>query len=1268
MQTPAEPQSRRIAWPRNRREQWIAAALLAIILAASGVVAAKVQWSRYLLGKWAWEDRVERFTAEPLDKAQVAKYGVHTNPVKEPPHPAKASFKVMPADGWVKQSGDAVGSTYAGTLALVNMDGMHFGMAVTDASQGAQVTVSSAGGSATIGWVKSAFQGGAPTFPAPSEWSAAEQQAWNDWIAGNEAQPGDTAAFGFLYAATASVGGAEGATQTIYKCFGYYTEGMAGLEEESFWYGDTEWVLPFSISITNCVPYAKTEDRTFTTRLSPRSPADRKAQYILMADGTTVMTATLGGASASGTVTPDMPDPDATDLTIIGGHLAQLHCTIAYANAPQVNTSYAEIRDVSMSGDIPLTLTCNMWNDSADGTDLDDWYASATTPANPWWRYFNDGGTFKLHRIGGGVTGSAGACSSTTNSFGPIRYNICAGRGGYGDDFPLPDALFDVGLRQYTSETETEVIWLGPGLSDWYTVSFTCRALNAGVALRTGTYQIALDPSVYLTAKESWLTSSGELLEAARDEEGLTQSFACDNRSGIIGIPSVESTLDSGSPYWGPAIDYVHADISADIPPGEATRPTLWTAGTNVTIDGSDNTKWTVSGGTGTVTRSLVSRKPLRFAYMAQYDYTGDAPNPDWPLINKANFVGNGDTAAMIAEVPVEDVTNYDNSRMAQLSFETAPLVGGVPTPPPQVDWTQVTLRITHSHWDFIDNRYSPANYGSTHRFGTDSDFPEGLNQITTVSDFTGENVFDTDGVTQLYHLGRFDLAQLRRTNEVHLQNVESVQIIGLPAGYYVLDDWRLIEDPDAHGALDEQGNNIYPHWQPQQGTRPWNWATCKMGWGSTYEGAPHCNLINGTESGDSPLKGDVQVGITGTEFVQYNPEWLAAQEEPPTADPTYARILQRLANVLSMQEQLSGSTINTANVTAATEDADDTLGFLYMWDLQRETSDDGEGMAALHVGTLKGVPYGIPHVKHTVNLFWTTHGRAQGMVLYPDKSICRGSGACSDTEEHPWLLLRKSTTLPGDWQPCGSGAPDVTGRLILPPAKESGYTYGLRSKLDQDEAIGEFVTREYANCSPNAVRRYDPFQCREPGGVKSWLILEDGTGNCYTHFLDHRPYPHPRATDYHPFQTSNHRRPSIGAAVDGALYACATNITTSSMEISRTRKDGFAEWEAPVATLGADLQDGAVLCHQGQVHLIGWKDDKVYFCSSSATDMQREVLDGTNTLLEVCDYAVSGGASIPRTSLAIHDDGSLIACVDGGGSMNLYRCRSYRDGFTLVT
>jgi hypothetical protein len=103
------------------------------------------------------------------------------------------------------------------------------------------------------------------------------------------------------------------------------------------------------------------------------------------------------------------------------------------------------------------------------------------------------------------------------------------------------------------------------------------------------------------------------------------------------------------------------------------------------------------------------------------------------------------------------------------------------------------------------------------------------------------------------------------------------------------------------------------------------------------------------------------------------------------------------------------------------------------------------------------------------------------------------------------------------------------------------------------------------------------------------------------------------------------------------------------------------------MATLGAGLQNGAICCERMSTHLCGWANDKVYFCSSSATDLEREVLDGTNTLLEVCDYVVTGGADAPRTSIVVPDDGGIIVCVDGGGEMNLYRCRSFKDGFSLI-
>jgi len=103
------------------------------------------------------------------------------------------------------------------------------------------------------------------------------------------------------------------------------------------------------------------------------------------------------------------------------------------------------------------------------------------------------------------------------------------------------------------------------------------------------------------------------------------------------------------------------------------------------------------------------------------------------------------------------------------------------------------------------------------------------------------------------------------------------------------------------------------------------------------------------------------------------------------------------------------------------------------------------------------------------------------------------------------------------------------------------------------------------------------------------------------------------------------------------------------------------------MAQLGAGLENGGT-CHlHGVTYCAGWDADKVYFCASSRTDLARELLDGTNYLLEVCDYTPGEGEDPPRSWPEKADDGAVRVIVDGGGDLLEYVCRNYLAGFTAV-
>jgi hypothetical protein len=171
--------------------------------------------------------------------------------------------------------------------------------------------------------------------------------------------------------------------------------------------------------------------------------------------------------------------------------------------------------------------------------------------------------------------------------------------------------------------------------------------------------------------------------------------------------------------------------------------------------------------------------------YLANVWVTGmTAYDPDWPIIGMANHGLDADPASVAAACAIEDVTNYDNSRILQLSFLSLP-EGAT------VDWTKATLTLTYAMYSIYDPCYQPDSYDPIYRFGANGDFT--CDTSTGSFTFTGFAGSATDN-----RLCHFDLAALQRSNTVNLRHVQSL-LLNLPvAGDYHFADLRLIKTPDA--------------------------------------------------------------------------------------------------------------------------------------------------------------------------------------------------------------------------------------------------------------------------------------------------------------------------------------------------------------------------------------------------------------------------------------------------------------------------------------
>lgn len=141
---------------------------------------------------------------------------------------------------------------------------------------------------------------------------------------------------------------------------------------------------------------------------------------------------------------------------------------------------------------------------------------------------------------------------------------------------------------------------------------------------------------------------------------------------------------------------------------------------------------------------------------------------------------------------------------------------------------------------------------------------------------------------------------------------------------------------------------------------------------------------------------------------------------------------------------------------------------------------------------------------------------------------------------------------------------------------------------------------------------------------------------------------------------------PSACVRDDGSVLVAATNDAETRIEVRCTRQHGDT-WEAINTAFGDTLRNGKLFCRGGQVYLPGWYNNKVWLVTSSSADLTREVMDGTNTILEVCSCVVVPGADIPICSGTFEDDGRILVAVARGDGTDTYECRNFRDGFTLL-
>lgn len=1004
----------------------------------------------------------------------------------------------MPTHVWSSTNwtltADAVGNTYTFELAALNFDN-----GVTNPGPTSSwldtIALTFCTASVSIAFLPQAlWDAGANT--AVAAWRATlPEYPWsNPW----------SRDYPWVFVATATAPGAT--PQKIYLCTGAYS-GYPNPTSPRTWLGPTEWILAGSFAINNVECRGRTGWHPPNDRAAIRNWTDRLVQYLLFSNAQTTVTATIGSATATGDFNFGHDhDPDGGDVTgsvALGGEVGAITLYNTYTNAYATNTSYAEVRDPkcgNVAADLHLE-NCLAW--STNGTD---WTFRTTDPGSSTWKLFSSGGDILMHRIGSSPANAIG--QARCQVVGPVGWNADAARFAPDLTFALPAGWrFDGGLSRCVSLTPAgapvyETVWLTAGLSQWYTATWWYWPTDISNRIKVGElYFRFLDLGCEVDG--AWLSTNHEDPQAGE----------CNQRRGMVVLPSIQAALSTTTPYWAGALTVDWAEASVDIPPGEAGRPSLWTAGTGGTVNGGDNSLWTIGASGGAITRTLKRRWPYRFDWVASH--AGGWFNTDLAIWNKANRILDvDDEPTAVAAVPVEDVFNYDNSSWLRATFSAWPAAA---------ELAEVTLTLGYSLVSISDPWYTGAGVRAQNWSYTRTQ-----HTVTITGTLTAAGIVD------------FDLAQLPRSNTVNLQRVDTLAwAFPAFAGDYNLADLRLRVDPE-EGATDAT--------YLQAGIAPWDFLGDFTGFGGTADGVACLNI----DDGAAQYRG-AQRGMAQTQFLQHDPDSEA------TGDPTYAKVISRLHDELDYQEQLD-PTYGTAAVAAATIDADGyALGGLFCWDNARGTGDSLTGYAGLAVKKFVAAPYGTPFVGIRINCFWGPQGRAHGIALANGVRV-RGNGTSADDSSGERAVQRRVAGSSDAWVAAGSCSPNGFGRWRTPPLLESYYEYRLRTT-----ALTPISAREYTplDVSWGSVR--NPHLQRAIGGL-IFRVFQNGAG-ATADIAGDRTDAGPPGT-WTPFAakplSGAYKNPFIVVEDDGALLVSATNTVTGNMDFARSRDRGTA-WEAVV-------------------------------------------------------------------------------------------------------
>lgn len=1191
--------------------------LLAIVLAVSAL-------SWFMLG-----DLIKAKHMQEKMDIGGQEYVWPPEPVKIPkPEPISFSHKVD-AMAHTKFPNETLSHASSFTLGVYELD---TSLGSTEQSASASILIGSAS-LTRYGYVASLYPSNDPStwlwFPAYSNWDADAIAAAITFITSIDMEPlMDRTCY--VFEAKADVGGDPLAPNVDSE---FYATGLKASQEPppdnwSEWVGPTYFEVSGSIALNNVVLKGNVEDASSIYRQSPRSFRDRTAILKWYADGQSSMTVTVGDVSVTGNLAWSDEDIE------LNHTVTMTNFTLTYGNSPSKDTEYAKITGISVSAvDASLDLDgVNYWS-----TNGKDWTYSATEPETHRWNAWGDADSLHMIRTDTGDTDSS--FTLQVRPKGPVAWNIEAER--FGDtNYGYPSGLrFDGGLKQRVGG-ELVTVWLSPGTSPWY-VETLWHLPGGQMPADLNTWSIPNQP--YCMVDEDWLNDNDELLQTTVSVGGYETTV--NNRDCPIAIPGVDGTWSTTDPFWGSAVTLTHADQNIDIPPGKTERPSLWTS-TSANINESDNSIWVASTAGAIISRSLVTRYWKRLNQMLSRQPVGITLFEDWPIINKANWNDDGgvndyDEEEWKTEIPVEDVTDWNNSSYIVFSFDSSPEIA---------EGQQFTLKVNYSTVSIS----SPWYTSYTWTYG-----PEGTwtySRAKHAVSYTGTLSELNDGKRTV----TFDLALPSGVTDYaipKLMKVDSFELTLPTAGTYKLGTAMLVKDQSDHG----YGDAIH-NLHVQKAIDAWNWQSDYTGFGGTINGKPILQLTYGMEG-----KQTVQQAMKQHQERYHSPGTTA------TGDICYAKALSRLATELNYQQQLS-AVYEQANVNLHTKDDDDNvIGALYWWDLERDVGNtviDNSGSmdAAIRVEAVNIL--NCPTCKTMMNAHFYWHGRSHILARSGNQRVRGTGGSSDDNTTYDWKFWKKLKTWTGDepdWVLAGSMQPTPNGRIITPPASENTYNYAISNGLAGDKiVIGSYSSRQFVD-PPEiaAISSVGALAYVEHAPNITFLFIYDGEqikhvyssppDFYYEHGITQSSYVLPRAV-----VTSTDGSPSGYFNASGKMYFYHM-FNGSLMQLTSSNYGNTFDSEG-VMISGESLTKGFTMHKDGISYAVCINSNSDAFFYRSNTHFA----DATWTT-DVNKFLITTGCDDAQPSCYTHF-GNIFAAIMKSGAEVIFKCQDGGKTWTEVT